>query len=314
MSHVYMKPYLDFSEYLRKTFSTKVQKISLNAYLSCPNRDGKDGLKGGCTYCNNRSFSPGYTQERHSISQQLREGIEFFSRKYPTMKYIAYFQSYTNTYGDTGKLIDLYEEALMDPNVVGLFVGTRPDCISEELLDYFEQLSKQTTIFLEYGIESTKEETLRLIRRGHTYQDSVDAIIATASHGIPCGAHLIIGLPGESEEDFIHHIHRLNALPITYLKLHQLQIIKGTALGREYLEDPEKIPLFSLDDYLATTAKLLRALRPDIYVDRFTSQSPKNLLIAPKWDIKNYVFTDKLIALMNQNGYHQGDLYEQNEE
>lgn len=304
-----MKPYLDFSEYLKTVFPTKVQKISLNAYLSCPNRDGIDGLKGGCTYCNNKSFSPEYTQQKHSISQQVEEGIAFFSRKYPSMKYIAYFQSYTNTYGDTSHLIDLYEEAIWHPEVVGLFVGTRPDCISEELLEYFSDLSKRLKVYIEYGVETTNDTTLERVKRGHTFSSSMHAIQATHAHGIPCGAHLIIGLPGEKEEDFLSHIHRLNDLPITSLKLHQLQILKGTALGREYLQDPDRFALFTMDDYIRTAILLLRHLRPDIYVDRFTSQSPKDLLLAPKWDVKNYVFTDKLIAQMEADGFHQGDLY-----
>ncbi len=304
-----MKPYLDFSEYLRKTFPCKVQKISINAYLSCPNRDGEGGLKGGCTYCNNRSFSPGYTQQGLDISGQVKEGIAFFSRKYPTMKYIAYFQSYTNTYGEVSHLIDLYEEALSHPDVVGLFVGTRPDCVSEELLSYFEALSRRTSVFIEYGVESTNDDTLRRVRRGHDFWVSVDAIKATHTHGIPCGAHLIIGLPGETEEDFLGHIRRLNALPVTALKLHQLQILRGTAMGRDYLDSPEAFRLFSMEEYIRISALLLRHLRPDVYVDRFTSQSPENLLLAPKWKVKNYVFTDRLISYMQEKDYRQGDLF-----
>ena len=306
-----MKPYLDFSEYLSKTFEGKVQKISINAGLSCPNRDGvAGGLKGGCTYCNNHSFSPGYTQAGLSVSRQVEEGIRFFARKYPSMKYIAYFQSYTNTYGDPSSLIALYEEAIRHPEVVGLFVGTRPDCISDELLDYFAELNaKRLPVLLEYGVESTKDETLLRVKRGHDYKVSAETILRTREKGLPCGAHLIIGLPGETEEDFLTHIRRLGDLPLTSIKFHQLQILKGTALGREYVADPEKLRLFTMEEYIRTAALLLRHLRPDIYVDRFTSQAPKNLLLAPKWEVKNYVFTDKLISYMNQNGFRQGDLY-----
>ena len=305
-----MKPYLDFSEYLLNTFGRKVQKVSINAGLSCPNRDGIDGLKGGCTYCNNRSFSPGYTQSGLSVSRQVEEGIRFFSRKYPSLKYIAYFQSYTNTYGDTDALINLYEEAIAHPDIVGLFVGTRPDCIDGELLDYFSELNKtRLPVFLEYGVESTNDETLIRVKRGHDFKASAETITRTDEKGIPCGAHLIIGLPEETETDFVTHISRLNDLPLTSIKFHQLQVLKGTALGRDYLADPEHLKLFSMEEYIRTAALLLRHLRPDMYVDRFTSQAPKNLLLAPKWDVKNYVFTDKLHSYMVSNGYRQGDLF-----
>ena len=306
-----MKPYLDFSEYLLKTFRQKVQKVSINAGLSCPNRDGVDGLKGGCTYCNNRSFSPGYTQTGLSVSRQVDEGIRFFARKYPSLKYIAYFQSYTNTYGNTDALINLYEEAIAHPDIVGIFVGTRPDCINEELLEYFSELNrKRLPVFLEYGVESTNDETLVRVKRGHDFKTSVETILRTDEKEIPCGAHLIIGLPGETEADFVTHIDRLNALPLTSIKFHQLQILKGTALGRDYLTDPESMKLFTIEEYIRTAALLLRHLRPDMYVDRFTSQAPKNLLLAPKWDVKNYVFTDKLLSYVNSNGFRQGDLFE----
>ena len=304
-----MKPYRDFSEYLKTVFPHKVQKISINAGLSCPNRDGIGGLKGGCTYCNNHSFSPDYTQQGFSVSKQISEGIDFFSRKYPEMDYIAYFQSYTNTYGRTDDLISLYEEAINRPGIVGLFVGTRPDCISLDLLDYFASLSSRVKVFVEYGVESTSDETLMRVKRGHTFRTSQEAIITTADRGIDCGAHLIIGLPGETTRDFYTHIDRLNELPVTSLKLHQLQVLRGTALGRAYSENPHSLHLFTLEEYLEIAAGLARRLRPDIYIDRFTSQSPGNLLIAPKWEVKNYVFTAKLIAYMTSNGFRQGDLY-----
>ena len=306
-----MKPYLDFSEYLKAAFPmTKVQKISINAGLSCPNRDGIDGLKGGCTYCNNRSFSPAYTLRGDSVRQQVEDGIAFFRRKYAAMKFIAYFQSYTNTYGERDRLITLYEEALRNPEVVGLFVGTRPDCISDELLDYFASLQSRCRVFLEYGVESTQNATLERVRRGHTFEVSADAVRRTSERGIPCGVHLIIGLPGETEEDFLLHIRRINRLPVTSLKMHHLQILRGTALGRDYLAAPpeERMKVFGLDEYIRTAVLLLRHLRPDIYVDRFTAQSPGELLLEPVWNLKNYLFTEKLIAYMEENGFRQGDL------
>ncbi|MDD3310371.1 MAG: TIGR01212 family radical SAM protein, partial [Dysgonamonadaceae bacterium] len=214
------KPYHDFSEFLAQWFPSKVQKISINAGFTCPNRDGSKG-RGGCTYCNNKSFSPGYGKPTKSISEQLKDGINFFSHKYPEMKYLAYFQSYTNTYDDVDSLIDKYEEALSYPNVVGLVVSTRPDCMSKDLLDYFEELSKKTFVLIEYGVESTLNKTLERVNRQHSWEDSVDAICMTAEKKIPVGVHLILGLPGETDEDIVNHAVKLSKLPITTVKLHQ---------------------------------------------------------------------------------------------
>lgn len=302
------KPYLDFSDYFRTHFSDKVQKISLNAGCTCPNRDGTAGV-GGCTYCNNRSFSPEYTAKLKSIPEQMEEGIAFFARKYPHMKYLAYFQSYTNTYGDRERLRTMYEAALSQPNVVGLVVGTRPDCMDEELLRYFRALQKWTHVYIEYGVESTLGQTLERVNRGHTFADAQQTIRATAAYGLPCGAHLIIGLPGESREDYLHHITELNSLPITSIKLHQLQILRGTILGKEYRQAPSTFRLMTADEYLEIAIDLLRHMRPTLYVDRFVSQAPQDLILAPKWSIKNYIFTNKLVNTMLEQGYRQGDLY-----
>lgn len=206
-----VKPYNDFGDFLRKLFPYKVQKISINAGFTCPNRDGSKGW-GGCTYCNNQTFSPEYCHTEKSVTEQLEEGIRFFSRKYPEMKYLAYFQAYTNTYDELSSLKAKYEEALSYPGVVGLIVGTRPDCMPEALLDYFTALSKEKFVMIEYGLESTLDKTLIRINRGHTYEESETAIRRTAERGIYTGAHLILGLPGESREEILHHADRLSAL------------------------------------------------------------------------------------------------------
>lgn len=303
------RPYLDFSEYLSRRFPDyKVQKISLDAGCTCPNRDGAKGV-GGCTYCNNHSFTPGYTGRARSISHQLNDGIEFFARKYPSMKYLAYFQSYTNTYGDRDRLIKQYEEALSHPEVVGLIIGTRPDCVDPSLLDYFADLNRSRMIYIEYGVESTLDRTLKLINRGHTYDDSKHSIIETAARGIPVGAHLIIGLPGEERADLHRHIERLNALPLTSLKLHQLQILRGTQMAHRYAEDPGFVHLFTAQEYIEVVAELLSRLRPDLYVDRFVSQSPSDLLIAPRWQLKNHEFTHKVLRYLSDHGMTQGCAY-----
>ena len=302
------KPYRDFSEYLSSRFQYKVQKISINAGFTCPNRDGSKGY-GGCTYCNNQSFSPGYGKPTKSISEQLEDGINFFSYKYPDMKYLAYFQSYTNTYDPIDTLIDKYEEALSYPDVVGLIVGTRPDCMPEKLLDYFEALSKKTFVMIEYGVESTLNKTLDRVNRLHSYEESENMIRLTAKKGIAVGAHMILGLPGETKDEILSHADKLSELPLTSLKLHQLQIIKGTIMSREYRVDPSAFSLFELDDYINMCVSFSERLNPEIYIERFTSQSPEKLLIAPEWGLKNYVVRDMIIKRFNESNTWQGQKF-----
>lgn len=301
-------PYRDFSEYLSARFTYKVQKISINAGFTCPNRDGSKG-RGGCTYCNNQSFSPGYGKPAKTITEQLADGIDFFSRKYPEMKYLAYFQSYTNTYDNIETLTTRYEEALSYPNVVGLIIGTRPDCMPNELLDYFEVLSKKTFVLIEYGVESTLNKTLERVNRQHTYEESAEMIRKTAERKIPVGAHMILGLPGETDEDILHHADKLSELPLTTLKLHQLQIIKGTAIAKEYRLLPESFYLYKLDEYVDLCVSFAERLKPSIYIERFTSQSPAKLLIAPDWGLKNHIVREKIIKRFRERETCQGRLY-----
>lgn len=304
------KPYRDFAEFLLAKFSYKVQKISVNAGFTCPNRDGSKG-RGGCTYCNNQSFSPGYGKPTRTISEQLADGINFFSHKYPEMKYLAYFQSYTNTYDSLDTLISKYEEALSYPNVVGLIVGTRPDCMPRKLLDYFEALSKKTFVMIEYGVESTLNKTLERVNRQHTYEESAEMIRETAGRNIVTGAHMILGLPGETTEDILSHADALSQLPLTTLKLHQLQIIRGTAMAKEFRLLPESFHLFELDEYVDLCVNFAERLNPNIYIERFTSQSPKKLLIAPAWDQKNYVVREKIMKRFRERETWQGRLHGQ---
>lgn len=300
-----MKPYREFGDFLKGIFPGKVQKISINAGFTCPNRDGRKGW-GGCTYCNNQTFSPEYCHTEKTVSEQLEEGVRFFSRKYPEMQYLAYFQAYTNTYGELDSLIKKYEEALSYPGVVGLIVGTRPDCVPDALLDYFQELSKEKFVMVEYGMESTLDRTLQRINRGHTQAESEAAIFHTAERGIYTGAHLILGLPGESREEILHHATVLSALPITTLKLHQLQLIKNTRMARQYAEQPEEFHLYSADEYIELVIDFLEKLNPSIVVERFVSQSPKELLIAPDWGLKNFEFTAKVNKRIAERGTWQG--------
>jgi radical SAM protein (TIGR01212 family) len=282
-----------------------VQKISIDAGFTCPNRDGRIST-GGCIYCDNRTFNPEYCQRRDSISQQLEAGKLFFGKKYPDMKYLAYFQAYTNTYGSIEHLRLLYEEALKTDDVAGIVIGTRPDCISDELLDYLEGLNKRTFLMVEYGVESANDETLKLINRGHNFSDSVSAIAKTHARGILTGAHIILGLPGEDETESLRQAPIISSLPIDVLKIHQMQIVKGTRLAEMYQEKPFHV--YTIDEYISLIANYIQKLRKDLVLERFVSQSPKDMIIAPHWGLKNYQFTNLLNNYLRRNNIHQGDL------
>ena len=301
--------YTEFSAYLRKKFpEMNVQKISINAGFTCPNRDGTKGI-GGCSYCNNETFNPNYCKRDKSITDQLNEGIRFFSHKYHDMKYLAYFQAYTNTYASLHELKQKYEESLAFPEVVGLVIGTRPDCMPDELLNYLSELAEGVYIQVEYGIESTLDDTLLRVNRGHTYQQSIDVIRRTAERGIAVGAHLILGLPGENREQILTHADRISSLPIVTLKLHQLQIIRNTAMEREFIAYPGRFRLYTPFEYAELVVNFLERLNPQIAVERFISQSPKELLIAPDWGLKNFEFTAIVNKLFDLRHTRQGRFF-----
>lgn len=300
--------YNDLSAYLSAHFPYKVQKISLNAGFTCPNRDGTVGY-GGCTYCNNQTFNPAYCKTEKTVTEQLVEGKQFFARKYPEMKFLAYFQAYTNTYAELEELKRKYEEALQVKDVVGIVIGTRPDCMPDTLLDYLEDLNQRTFLIVEYGVESTDNDTLKRINRGHTFEVAEEAIRKTAARGIRVGAHIILGLPGETNEQLIKQTGVLSALPLTTLKLHQLQLIKGTRMAHEFEMQPEDFHLYSADEYIDLVIDYVEHLRPDIVLERFVSQSPKELLIAPDWGLKNHEFTDKVKKRMRERDAWQGKKY-----
>lgn len=300
--------YNDFAGFLAGEFPFKVQKISVNAGFTCPNRDGTKGF-GGCTYCNNQTFNPAYCRDDRSVTMQLEEGKRFFARKYPQMKYLAYFQAYTNTYGELELLKRMYEEALAVEGVVGLVIGTRPDCMPDSLLDYLEEVNRRTFLLVEYGIESADDRTLERINRGHSFACTEDAVRRTAARGIRTGGHVILGLPGESREDLIKQAERLSELPLTTLKMHQLQLIRGTRMAHEYALHPEEFHLFSADEYIDLVIDYVEHLRPDLILERFVSQSPRELLIAPDWGQKNHEFTDRVKKRMKERDAWQGKAY-----
>lgn len=295
--------YNDYGAWMRRQFPFRVQKISIDAGFSCPNRDGHIS-HGGCTFCDNRTFNPSYCQPSKSITEQITEGKEFFRHKYPDMKYLAYFQAFSNTYATLDTLQRRYEEALSAEDVVGIVIGTRPDCVSDEILNYLESLNQQTFMIVEYGIESVSDDTLRRVNRGHNFECSRRAIIETHNRGILIGAHIILGLPGESAEDNVRQANIISALPIDILKLHQLQIIRGTQLAAEYERQP--FNLYTADEYIDLCRRYIERLRPDMVLERFVSQSPKELLVAPKWGLKNYEFANRFVNYMKRMDSWQG--------
>ncbi|MDD2256717.1 MAG: TIGR01212 family radical SAM protein [Bacteroidales bacterium] len=297
--------YRNFQTFLKPYLPQKVQKISLNAGFTCPNRDGSKG-HGGCTYCNNQTFNPSYCDSDQSITEQLNKGIRFFAGKYPEMDYLAYFQAYTNTYAELDRLKKLYEEALGVDRVVGLVIGTRPDCMPEELLDYLETLSKRVFVLVEYGIESTDDQSLKRINRGHDFACAQEAVRRTAARNIPVGAHMILGLPLEDNDQIIRHAKRLSQLPLSTIKLHQLQIIRGTRLARDIQQHPDWYQAITPEEYVEKVVLFLEHLNPEIAVERFVSQSPPELLIAPDWGLKNYQFTHLIEKSLRERGSRQG--------
>jgi len=302
------EPFKSYSKYIRETFGERVQKISVDAGFTCPNRDGTKG-RGGCTYCNNDTFNPIYTSGKKSILQQLNEGIAFFEPKYKTQKYLAYFQAYTNTYDSIERLEKLYNEALSHPKVIGLVISTRPDTINTKIVDLLSELAKKHYLVVELGIESTKNKSLELINRCHSFQDTIKAYNILKNKGIHLGGHLIIGLQGETRKDFEMHAKQVSDLPIEFLKLHQLQIIKGTKMAKQFAENPDNFKLFTVDEYVDEVILILKNLRPDIILERFSSESPKEMLIAPHWGgLKNFEITDKIRNKMRKENTFQGML------
>jgi len=302
------KRYNDFPTYFKMQFSERVQKVSVDAGFTCPNRDGTKG-KGGCTYCNNKTFKPTYCNLENSITSQIQQGIDFFSKKYSAMKFLAYFQAYTNTYAPMEDLKMLYEEALQHPKIVGIVISTRPDAVDEELLDYLAELSRRVYVMVELGLESHLDRTLETINRGHTFEDSVWALEQTAKRGINNCAHLILGLPGEERNDLLEQARVISKLPVKNLKLHQLQIHKGTMLEKQFKENPEQFHLYSAHEYIDLIVDYLELLNPEIIVERFISQAPPRLLVAPKWGLKNFEFVAKVEKRLKERDTWQGKLY-----
>ena len=304
------KRYNDFSSFIRRKFNTRVQKVSIDAGFTCPNKDGTKGV-GGCTYCNNNTFNPDYCKPIKPIKQQINEGIEFFSKKYKTQKYLAYFQAFTNTYAPLADLKKMYEEALDHEDVIGLVVATRPDCIKDEVLDYLEELAAAGNfIKLEFGLESTKNETLETINRCQTHEEAIDAFKRADGRGLHLGGHLILGLPGETKEDMMNHAKMVSQLPINTLKIHHLQIVKHTMMAVQFKKTPEMFTFMELDEYIDFVVDFVEKLKPEIIIERFFSESPASMLIHPKYGLKNFEVKHLVEKRLEEREAMQGRLFQ----
>jgi len=272
-----------YNQYFTRQFGGRVQKISIDAGFTCPNRDGKIST-GGCTFCSNQAFNPSYCRPEKSIRQQIEEGMEFHQRRYRRAeRYLAYFQPYSNTYKPLEELQRVYQQALEVPGVIGVVIGTRPDLVDEPLLDYLERLRLHHYVMLEYGVESVYDETLKRVNRGHDFATAAQAIQMTAQHGIPCGAHFIFGLPGETKEMMLKAAEVISSLPLTTVKFHQLQIFKGTPMAEEYLQHPEHFHLFDLEEYIDFVIDFVERLNPSIVIERFAGEVPPRFLVSEPW-------------------------------
>jgi radical SAM protein (TIGR01212 family) len=286
-----------YSNYFKKRFGGRIQKVSLDAGFTCPNRDGTVG-NGGCTFCNNDAFNPSYCSPDKSVTEQLAIGIDFLKHRYHSPRgYLAYFQAYSNSYAPLVKLKKLYSEALGFPGVEGVIIGTRPDCVDDEKLDYFAELSEKYFVVVEYGVESCYDRTLKRINRGHTFEQAVKAIQNSSSRKIKTGAHFIFGLPGESRSDMIKEADLISMLPVDMVKFHQLQIVTGTRMEMEYEKNPGDFCLFSFDEYVEFFVQFLERMNPSIVVERFSGEAPPSVLAVHKWGKKR---TDQVASIIEK--------------
>jgi radical SAM protein (TIGR01212 family) len=300
------KRYNSYLGYINQHYGKRVQKVTVDAGFTCPNRDGSLG-EGGCIYCNNASFNPGYNDADKSILQQIEEGIEFLKRRYKAEKFIVYFQPYSNTYAPLEILKKKYEEALSVPQVIGLTIGTRPDCIDEEKIAYLSQLADQYDITIEYGLESTSDKTLAKINRCHDFNCFLEAITLTAAYKLKICTHIILGFPWENKKMWLNEAQTLSDLPIDFLKVHQLHIVKDTPLGDQYLQDP--FPLLTFPAFLDLIITFLEHLNPDIIIQRLAGEAPPHMLLAPRWGMRSSEIIRKIEKEMENRNTWQGKKY-----
>jgi hypothetical protein len=301
--------YNAFGEYIKKLFGGRVQKLSIDAGFSCPNRSGEN-RDGGCTYCNNDAFNPAYCAPDKAIRDQIREGINFHRHRYRKARgFLAYFQAYSNTFAPIEILKERYSEALEQEGVVGLIIGTRPDCINDQILDYLAELREETYLTVEFGIESCYDPSLKRINRGHDFDTTVKAFHACAERNINAGGHMIIGLPGESRENIIEEASILSELPVNKLKFHQLQIVESTLMADEYRRDPGSFHFFSLEEYLDLMKDFIERLRPEIVIERIAGEKMPGYNAGPAWGVRYDQILKKFEEKLETTDSWQGKLY-----
>ena len=299
-----------YAGYFRRLFGCRVQKLSVDAGFTCPNRDGYIS-KGGWAFFNNGAVTRSYCITSKSVGQQIAEGIEFHRNRYRTaQRYLVYFQSFSNTYAPLERLRELYGEALAHPDVAGLVVGTRPDCVDERKLDYFASLARDHYVAVEYGIESTFDATLRAVNRGHDFACARRAVEMTAARGLPVGAHFILGLPGETDAMLLEQADRINALPLTTVKFHQLQVFRDTPMAAEYDAAPERFRFWEVYEYIDLFVEILRRLRSGLVVERFASEAPPRYHYGRNWGL---VRNEQLLAMLEkrleERDTYQGEFF-----
>lgn len=302
--------YNSYAGYFRRLFGRRMQKLSVDAGFSCPNRDGRIAT-GGCTFCNNGAFTPSYCSRGLSITRQIEEGVAFHRWRYrEAQRYLVYFQSFSNTYAPLEVLRERYGEALAHPDVAGLIIGTRPDCVDEAVLDYLAELARDRYVAIEYGIESVYDASLRAVNRGHDFATAERAVRMTTERGLACGAHFILGLPGETDEMILEGVKTINRLNLTTVKFHQLQIFRDTAMALEFDEHPERFRFWTVDAYIDLVVEVLRRLRPDVVVERFASEAPPRYHHGPNWGlIRNEELWRRLEERLRERDTYQGELY-----
>jgi radical SAM protein (TIGR01212 family) len=301
--------YHAYNDWAKQTYGGRLQKVSIDAGFTCPNRDGSLGV-GGCSFCNNEGFSPSYLRQQPDIHTQIDTGIEFMRRRYPrTLGFLAYFQSYSNTYDSLENLKATYDRALSHPDIIGLVIGTRPDCLSDETLDYLAELSTRTLVELEIGIESCNDQVLQECLRGHNFACTQEAIERAALRGLFITGHLLLGLPHETRESLVVGAQTLARLPLDALKFHQLQIVRGTRLANQYRADPASISLMSPEAYLDAVIDMLEVLPPEFKIQRLGSEVPPDVLVSPDWGMRLHKFPAMLEARLEQRETWQGRLF-----
>ena len=300
--------YNNYNSYLKEKFGCRVHKVSVGVGFTCPNRDGNVAI-GGCIYCNNDSFVPSYARSNLSLQDQIRTGMEYLKKRFKAEKFIIYFQAYTNTYDKIEKLEKLYREALDNENVVGLAIGTRSACVDEEKIKLFEDLAKDWFVSIEYGIESIYDKTLEYMNRGHNYKSIIDAIQITKEKGIHIGAHIIVGFPTETRDEMLLMADEISRLKIDFLKVHNLHVVKNTPLARMYAKDPFHV--FNYEEYIDFISRFIAQLSPKIVLERLFTDTPQDLLIAPKWNkTHNEILRGIEMELERRNTY-QGRLFKE---